>query len=55
MECFLERLAISPYRKSFILKGGMLVASVVGLEARATMDIDTTVRAIPLTMENAVR
>ena len=53
MERFLERVALSPYRDKFILKGGMLVASIVGLEARATMDIDTTMQAMPLTMENA--
>ena len=53
MERFLERVALSPYRNNFILKGGMLVAAVVGLETRATMDIDTTVRALPLTEENA--
>lgn len=53
MERFLERVAVSPYRDKFILKGGMLVASIVGLEARATMDIDTTMQAMPLTMENA--
>lgn len=53
MERFLERVSISPYRDNFILKGGMLVASVVGLETRATMDIDTTVRSLPLTIEAA--
>ena len=36
MERFLERVALSPYRNNFILKGGMLVAAVVGLETRAT-------------------
>lgn len=55
MERFLERVALSQYRNSFILKGGMLVAAVVGLEARATMDIDTTVKSLPLTMEDARR
>lgn len=53
MERFLERVALSQYRNNFILKGGMLVAAVVGLETRATMDIDTTVKSLPLTMENA--
>ena len=53
MECFLERVSKSKYRDKFILKGGMLVAAIVGLDTRATMDIDTTVRAINLTMENA--
>lgn len=55
MERFLERISLSPYRNNFILKGGMLVAAVVGLETRATMDIDTTVKSLPLTMENARR
>ena len=53
MERFLDRMSLSPYRNNFILKGGMLVAAVVGLETRATMDIDTTVKSLPLTMENA--
>lgn len=48
MERFLERVSISPYRNNIILKGGMLVASLVGIETRATMDIDTTIRALPL-------
>lgn len=55
MERFLERVSLSPYRNNFILKGGMLVSAVVGLETRATMDIDTTLKALPLTMENARR
>ena len=52
MERFLERITLSKYRNNFILKGGMLVAAVVGLETRATMDIDTTVQSLPL---NVVR
>ena len=49
MERFLERVAMSEYKDKFILKGGMLVASLVGLATRATMDIDATVNALPLT------
>ena len=48
MERFLERVSISSYRDNFILKGGMLVAAIVGVDMRATMDIDTTVKALPL-------
>ena len=55
MERFLERVALSRYRNNFILKGGMLVAAVVGLDTRATMDIDTTVKSMHLDMENARR
>lgn len=46
MERFLERISLSQYRDNFILKGGMLVAAVGGLDTRATMDIDTTVKSL---------
>ena len=39
MERFLERISLSEYRDKFILKGGMLVAAMVGLDARSTMDL----------------
>jgi len=39
MERFLERIALSDYKDRFILKGGMLVAAMVGLDARATMAV----------------
>ena len=55
MERFLERVSISPYRNNFILKGGMLVASLVGIDTRATMDIDSMLKALPLNEEDAVR
>ena len=55
MERFLERVSLSEYRNNFILKGGMLVASIVGVDMRATMDIDTTVKALPLNEEDARR
>lgn len=44
MERFLERISLSEYRDNFILKGGMLVAAMVGLDARSTMDLDATVK-----------
>lgn len=50
MERFLERVSSSKYNGSFILKGGMLVAAFVGVEARVTMDIDTTIKGIPVTI-----
>ena len=54
MERFLARIARSEYKNNFILKGGMLVSAFVGVEARTTMDIDTTVRMLPLTKGKAV-
>ena len=53
MERFLERVSLSEYRNNFILKGGMLVASIVGVDMRATMDIDTTVKALSLKEQDA--
>jgi predicted nucleotidyltransferase component of viral defense system len=55
MERFLERISLSDYQDNFILKGGMLVSSIVGLETRTTMDIDTTVQSLPITMSESKR
>ncbi len=44
MERFLERISVSEYKDRFILKGGMLVAAMVGLDVRSTMDLDATVK-----------
>lgn len=48
-ERLLVRLSASPYKDKFVLKGGMLVAAMVGLDNRATMDLDTTLKNLPLT------
>ena len=45
------RLSASEYKEKFVLKGGMLVAAIVGLDNRATMDLDTTLKNLPLTPE----
>lgn len=50
-ERLLVRLSVSEYREKFVLKGGMLVAAIVGLDNRATMDLDTTLKNLPLTPE----
>ncbi len=55
MERFLERISVSKYKNNFILKGGMLVSAIVGINYRATMDIDTTVKAIDLNVENTIK
>ena len=48
-ERLLIRLSKSAYKDKFVLKGGMLVAAIVGLDNRATMDLDTTLKNMPLT------
>lgn len=51
-ECFLERISLSEFKDKFVVKGGMLIAAMVGLEARATMDLDASVIAYPLDAEH---
>ena len=50
-ERFLERLSLSEYNDKFVLKGGMLIATIVGIDIRSTMDLDTTIRGLPLTVD----
>ena len=50
-ERFLERLSKSEYQEKFVVKGGILIAALVGLDTRSTMDLDTTLRNLPLTKE----
>ena len=52
MERLLERISLSKYQQNFILKGGFLIAAIVGLDTRATMDLDTTIKGFPLNHES---
>lgn len=47
-ERILDRLSVSKYRDNFILKGGLLISSMIGIHERTTMDMDTTVRGLPM-------
>lgn len=51
MERFLERIANSPYSDVFILKGGVLITSLLGVSLRSTMDIDMTIINLDLSKE----
>ncbi len=53
MDCFLERLVVSPYRDNFIIKGGILITSMVGVAMRSTMDIDASIKNLTLSIEDA--
>ena len=50
-ERILERLSISKYKNNFILKGGLLLSSIMGIDTRTTMDMDTCIKGIDLTDE----
>ena len=54
LERFLERVSLSRYRENYIIKGGFLIASMVGLDSRATMDMDATIKGYPVD-ENTIQ
>jgi predicted nucleotidyltransferase component of viral defense system len=51
MERFLERISLSQYKDQFILKGGILVTAMIGLNARSTMDLDATIKGLDVTID----
>lgn len=55
LERLLERISMSSYQANFILKGGFLIASIVGLDTRATMDMDATLRGFPVNVETITK
>lgn len=54
LERLLERISVSKYQQNYILKGGFLIAAMVGLDTRATMDMDATIKGLPVN-EQTVR
>lgn len=54
MERFLERMAASDYKENFIIKGGILVTSMLGVSMRSTMDIDTSIQNLKLSEKEAL-
>lgn len=54
-ERVLERLANSAYKNNFILKGGLLISSMIGIGERTTMDMDTTVRGIQMEEDEIIK
>lgn len=54
LERLLERVSVSEYKNSFILKGGYLISSIVGLDSRATMDMDATIKGIQFSQKSVM-
>ena len=54
LERFLERVSVSDYKDKYIIKGGFLISSMVGLSSRATMDMDATIKGYPVN-EDSIR
>ncbi len=55
MERLLERISVSKYKDNFILKGGFLIAAMIGIDMRSTMDMDTTIKGISANKEDIER
>lgn len=55
LERLLERISKSKYKDNFILKGGMLISSIIGIDSRSTMDMDTTIKGFRLDIETLTK
>ena len=47
-EALLKRISKSKYKNKFVIKGGLLLSSIFGVNLRSTMDLDTTIKGLPL-------
>lgn len=54
-EALLRRISLSKYKNNFIIKGGLLLSSIFGVDLRSTMDLDTTIKGFALEKENLTR
>ena len=50
-ERILERISLSSYKGQIILKGGLLLSSIIGIDERTTRDMDATLKGIPVSEE----
>jgi len=55
LERLLERISISKYKSNFKLKGGFLIAAIVGIDTRATMDLDATLKGLPVNQDSLLQ
>lgn len=51
LERLLQRISLSSFSNKLILKGGFLISAIVGIDQRTTMDMDTTIKNYPVTIE----
>ena len=54
-EALLKRISMSIYKDKFIIKGGLLLSSIFGVDLRSTMDLDTTIKGLPLDKETITK
>ena len=54
-EALLKRISVSKYKDKFIIKGGLLLSSIFGVDLRSTMDLDTTIKGLSLDRETITK
>lgn len=54
-ERLLERISVSKYQENFILKGGLLLSALFGINNRTTRDMDTTIKGLDVSKEQMVK
>lgn len=54
-ERILQRISVSKYQENFILKGGLLLSALLGINNRTTRDMDTTIKGIDISKEQMVK
>ena len=54
-EALLKRISVSNYKDNFIIKGGLLLSSIFGVNLRSTMDLDTTIKSLPLNKNTIIK
>ena len=54
-EALLKRISLSKYKDNFIIKGGLLLSSIFGVNLRSTMDLDTTIKGLQLSKDTIIK
>jgi len=54
LERLLERISVSQYKENFVLKGGMLISAILGIDSRTTMDMDATLKGLELSKDKLI-
>lgn len=54
-ERILERISVSKYNENFILKGGLLLSAMIGINSRSTRDMDISIKGIDVSKEKMVQ
>ena len=54
-ERILERISVSKYNENFILKGGLLLSAMLGINSRSTRDMEISIKGIDVSQEKMLK